>query len=138
MTLISELDEPQDIITLLDTNWETGVIAKPTFKEGYVGHLQTDGNTILIGWGEINLAPADLSTQRDQIDNLFEISILSTHVTETTAKANLIKLFSQVRKHINRTITNGEWHVDTAIPAKFGNNQIFVCSVRQTFYYVGD
>ena len=138
MTLITELDEPQDIITILDTNWEVGVIAKPTFKEGFVGEIQTDGNTVLIGWSQINLESADLSSKNDAVNNLFEIGIFSDHNIETTAKANLIKLLSQVRKHINRTITNGEWHLDLAIPAKHGHEQILICSVRQTLCYVGE
>jgi len=133
MTLITELDEPQDIITLLNANWETGVIAKPTFKEGFVGNIQTDGNTILVGWSQINLNESDLGLVNDEINNLFEVVIFSDHNVEATAKANLIKLLSQVRKHINRGITNGFWHVDLAIPHKHGHEQILICSVRQHF-----
>jgi len=138
MTLLTELDEPQDIITLLNTNWETGVIAKPSFVEGFVGEIHTDGNTVLIGWSQINLENADLGTKNDKVNNLFELALFSDHNTVATAKTNLIKLLSQVRKHINRTITNGEWHLDLVIPAKHGHEQIFICSVRQTLYYVGD
>ena len=137
MTLITELDEPQDIITLLNAQWEVGVIAKPTFKEGFIGEIQTDGNTVLIGWSQIGLESADLSVVNDQIDNLFEVIIFSDHNVETTAKANLIKLLSQVRKHINRGITNGMWHLDLAIPSKHGHDQILICSVRQTLI-IGD
>lgn len=131
MTLITELDEPQDIITLLNAQWETGVIAKPTFKEGFVGDIQTDGNTVLIGWSQINLGEADIGLVNDTINNLFEVVIFSDHNVVATAKVNLIKLFSQVRKHINRGITNGYWHLDLAIPHKQGHEQIFICSVRQ-------
>ncbi|GAG66922.1 unnamed protein product [marine sediment metagenome] len=111
-----------------------GVILKPTFKEGFIGDVQTDGNTILIGWSQIALESTDLGVVNDKIDNLFEIIIFSDHNVETTAKANLVKLFSQVRKHINRAITNGEWHLDLAIPSKYGHEQIFICSVRQTLW----
>ena len=142
MTLLTELDEPQNIITLLNAQWVTTVaadaIAKPNLKEGFVGDIHTDGNTILIGWSQFNLESADLGTQNDRVNNLFEIAIFSDHNTETTAKLNLLKLLSQVRRHINRTITNGEWHLDLAIPAKHGHEQILICSVRQTLYYVGD
>ena len=138
MTLITELDEPQDVITRLNTQWETAVIAKPTFKEGFVGEIQTDGNTVLIGWSQISLKDADLSNSTDRLDNLFELAIFSDNNTETTAKANLVKLLSQVRKHLNRAITSGKWHLDLVIPAKHGHEQIFICSARQTLYYVRD
>lgn len=137
MTLITELDEPQDIITRLNAQWEVGVIAKPTFKEGFIGEIQTDGNTVLIGWSQIGLVSEDHSLVNDKITNLFEVIIFSDHNTETTAKANLIKLLSQVRKHINRGITNGYWHLDLAIPSKHGHEQIFICSVSQTLL-IGD
>ncbi len=142
MTLLTELDEPQDIITLLNAQWVTTVvadaIAKPTFKEGFVGEIQTDGNTILIGWSQLNLEGPDLGSQNDKVNNLFEVVIFSDHNSDTTAKTNLLKLLSQVRRHINRQITNGEWHLDLVIPHKHGHEQIFICSVRQTLFFMGD
>ena len=132
MTLITELAVPQDVITQLNTNWEVGVIAKPTFKEGFVGDIQTDGNTVLVGWSQIPFGEGDLGVVNDRINNLFEVVIFSDHNVEATAKANLIKLLSQVRKHTNRGITNGYWHLDLAIPSKHGHEQIFICSIRQS------
>jgi hypothetical protein len=138
MTLITELAEPQNVITRLDTQWEIGVIAKPTFEEGFIGEITTDGNTVVVGWDQIAFTEADLSNSKDRLENFFEVAIFSDHKTDATAKTNLIKILSQVRKHINRAITSGKWHFDVAIPAKHGHEQIFICSIRQILYYVDE
>lgn len=133
---------PSDIKTRLTSEWATTVdadaIALPSIEEGFLGEIHHDGNTILIGWGQVGLESADLGVANDQMNNLFEVVIISDHNVEATAKTNLIKMLSQVRRHINRTITNGEWHLDIAIPNKNGHEQLFICSLRQTLYYVGD
>jgi len=129
------------VITHLTTNWVTetvaDAIALPTIREGFLGYAKTDGNTILVGWDQMSLEYTDLSVVNDKLDNIFEIVIFAEHRTEATAKSDLLKMVSQVRRHENRAITNGEWHLDTIIPSKFNNNQIFICTLRQTLY-VGD
>jgi len=142
MTLLTEVKTPADVITNLDTNWvtitEPDAIAKPKFKEGFLGEIATDGNTILIGWSQLPLLSVDEGSQNDKLDNLFEVVIISDHNVEATARSNLMKLLSQVRRHSNRQITNGEWHLDLAIPNKKGHEEFFICSLRQTLFILGD
>ena len=141
MTFLSEVDTPTQVITNLDTNWVTAAdpdaIAKPKFAEGFLGEIHTDGNTVLVGWSQLPFLTMDLGTKNDKLDNLFEVVVISDHNVEATARTNLMKLLSQVRRHSNRAITSGEWHLDIAIPNKKGHEQFFICSLRQTLY-VGD
>jgi len=141
MTFLTAVDTPTAVLTNLDTKWVTttdaDAIAKPTFKEGFLGEIHTDGNTVLVGWSQLPMFTAGLGNQHDKIDNLFEVVIISDHNVDATARTNLLKLLSQVRRHSNRSITSGEWHLDLAIPNKKGHEQFFICSLRQTLY-VGD
>ena len=138
MTLISELSDPSDVLTLLNSGWNASIIAKPTMKEGFFGDLQTDGNTILVGWNQLSFDSTDLGIQNDEVDNFFEIVIFSDHKVEATAKTNLIKLLSETRRIVNRTITNGQWHLDSVLPHKRGHEQLMICTLREHFHYLGD
>ena len=142
MTFLSEVAVPQDVIDRLNSEWaiitDPDAIAKPKFVEGFLGEIHHDGNTILVGWAQLPILSVDEGSQNDKLDNLFEVVVISDHNVEATAKTNLMKLFSQTRRHLNRQISNGEWHLDLAVPNKKGHEQLFICSLRQTLFILGD
>ncbi len=138
MTLLTELQSGTDVITYLNAQWNTDVIAKPSMKEGFYGDIVTSGNSLIVGWDQFNFEYTDLGTQNDKCNNYFEIILSSDSNSDATGKTNLLKMLSETRRIINRSITNGEWHVDSAIPRKFGHEQLLIVTARQTISYLGD
>jgi hypothetical protein len=93
--------------TLLDTNWNTGVIAKPAFKNKNKTGDYTK-NTILI-----KLSPSSanyITTGNGANDNIvteFELTLIA----ESQSDAD--DYLDEVRRIMNDTISNGWRHIDT-------------------------
>lgn len=118
--------------TELDTEWNTGVIAKPTFYDGFEGEYAHNARSIVSDWdGEDYFnATTGPSTSIDNVNSVVSVAIFEA--TKADAKLSL----SEVRRIINkkRDIPNAHWHVDSMIPTKDGSMYVFICRVTESYH----
>jgi hypothetical protein len=117
------------INTELSASWNVGVIAKPTYAEGYLGAKAYTGNTILVGWANIDFKEVDINNSADEIHNEFEIACLAD------TEANLILILGEVRRIVNaKSLTSTKWHLSGAIPLKWSNYFVFLAHMTERVY----
>ncbi len=125
------LSEPGDIETELDAQWNAGVIAEPGYKNEFLGESTQDPNTITYSWDTIEFDNSEGDTVTNDIRNIFEIGIIAN------TSANALLMLSEVRRiTAAKSITDGYWHIDNAIPAKWGNYIAMVCTMVEYLHEV--
>jgi len=134
MTFLTAILDPDDIESALNTGWNAGVIAKPDFKQTYIGERANDPNEILINWGSIDLDAIDVGYTIDSVRNTIEIWAVALNKTDG------LKMVSETRRIINAmTPTQGKIHITNIVPATIaGNNSSFLCIATQEIEGLGD
>jgi len=104
---------PTDLLTYLDTNWDTLIIAKPALVNQFENEMIQGDHTIACNWANVDYTPQ--STGKDE-----ERNYLTLQVKESTL-ANLLLSWDHARDLVKaKSIAGGWYHVPTANPIKVG------------------
>lgn len=120
------------MLTYLNTNWITGTISKPTFVNQFENQMIKVPHSLGVNWSSITWAVSTTGAgSKDDETNTLIIEIVEPNLND------LITVIDLVRSLIKtKSITNGDYMVDTATPMKEGGNYVAFLNLTETWYMV--
>jgi len=107
-----------DIISHLNTNWDTEIISKPTFVDQFENQMMKDQHSLGVNWVGMQWIPQSTGfASKDE-----ETNTLTVQINETTL-AYLNTVIDHVRSLLKlKTLAGGHYMLTSASPMKVGTH----------------
>jgi len=118
---------PTAIITYLDTNWDTGVIAKPVFVNQFENEAIREPRSLGVNWAGIEwIAMTSGFGSKDEESNTITLQVVEDSL------ANLLLSFKHTRDLLKvKTLAGGHYMVTSANPMKVGRHYMCFLTLEE-------